>query len=67
MNVIGNYLDNGGNLYISGQDLGHECNEYPGDSIQTTFSTIIYMQNLEGMMQEFHLYKVYQAIPYQMD
>jgi len=37
MDVIGNYLDIGGNLYISGQDLGHECNEYPGDSIQTTF------------------------------
>ena len=37
MNVIGDYLDQGGNLYISGQDLGHECNEYPGDSVQTTF------------------------------
>jgi len=37
MSVLGQYLDNGGNLYLSGQDLGHECNEYPGDSVQTAF------------------------------
>ena len=35
--VIMEYLDNGGNLYLSGQDLGWELNEYPGDSSQTAF------------------------------
>ena len=35
--VIMEYLDNGGNLYVSGQDLGWELNEYPGDSSQTAF------------------------------
>ena len=35
--VIMEYLDNGGNLYLSGQDLGWELNEYPGDSSQTSF------------------------------
>ena len=31
------YLDNGGNLYLSGQDLGWDLNENPGDSSQTAF------------------------------
>ena len=35
--VLIEYLDNGGNLYLSGQDLGWDLNENPGDSSQTTF------------------------------
>ena len=35
--VLIDYLDNGGNLYLSGQDLGWDLNENPGDSSQTTF------------------------------
>ncbi len=35
--VLTEYLDNGGNLYISGQDLGWDLNENPGDSSQTAF------------------------------
>ena len=35
--VLTEYLDNGGNLYLSGQDLGWDLNENPGDSSQTAF------------------------------
>ena len=35
--VLIEYLDNGGNLYLSGQDLGWDLNENPGDSSQTMF------------------------------
>ena len=36
-NVLAAYLDMGGNLYISGQDLGWDLNEYPGTQSQTEF------------------------------
>jgi len=35
--VLSQYLDMGGNLYVSGQDLGWDLNENPGDSSQTEF------------------------------
>ena len=38
-NVLASYLDMGGNLYISGQDLGWDLNENPGSSSQTAFFT----------------------------
>jgi len=37
--ALRDYMDNGGNLYISGQDLGWDLNENPGDEDQTTFFT----------------------------
>ncbi len=36
-NALSSYLDMGGNLYISGQDLGWDLNENPGNSSQTSF------------------------------
>lgn len=37
--ALSSYLDLGGNLYVSGQDLGWDLNENPGDASQTEFYT----------------------------